>query len=179
MKNIINSCVVNNDVSKNIQYTDDVCEEILYFANDTVTQYQQFNGKLNMKLLELQQNQTKNLEEILKKNDPGKICQDLKPQQTSAIDSVLRNIEEKVTKLEEQLRQFETLEEKLTKQQKKYEQLNDDQLKVLQKIKEKLTQNENKFAKYEKELPDMNNFSNKITNLSSWSHRRHRPFSRH
>ncbi|KAM7355853.1 uncharacterized protein ACRADG_001797 [Cochliomyia hominivorax] len=169
LKDIISPCAQNNIIPDN----DDVCEEILFYSNETATKYDQFNNKLKLQMAEIQRNQIQNLDEIIENNILNYNCQDLELKPTTT-DSLVYNMEEKLNQIEQKLNKFEIFEKKLSSHQIKYEKLNKEQMKILEKIRVKLNQNEEKFNKYQKEVPDMNNFSNKINNMATWRHWRHR-----
>ncbi|XP_023306797.2 uncharacterized protein LOC111688510 [Lucilia cuprina] len=175
LEEIVATCHKNDTGIEPMQYSEDVCEDIIYYSNETLSKYVQFNDKLLTKLADSHRNQSQHLYAILNNRNIQNECQVKNPQLiASPTETLLTQIDIKINNIDEQLSHFEFLEEKLTLQQKKFHEFNENQMKLLTEIKDKLLKNEEKFVKYQRELPDINNFSNKIRNLGSWRHWRYR-----
>ncbi|XP_037813693.1 uncharacterized protein LOC119604874 [Lucilia sericata] len=179
LKDVVATCHKTDTGIEPLLNSEDMCEEIIFYSNETLSKYAQFNDKLLIKLADSHRNQSQHLDAILNHRNVENECQLENPQLiATSTENFLTEIDIKINKFEEQLSQFEFLEEKLTLQQKKFAEFNENQMKLLTKIKDKLLKNEEQFVKYQRELPDINNFSNKINNLANWRHWGHRHIPR-
>lgn len=145
---------------------DDFSDKMSSYFNATFRKYNLLENKLVTKLDEIQEEQTTRLDTILLKQ--GKSCASNGGSSTTLtmMSSVLSDVNEKINNFEEQLKKLETLEEKFNLQQSKLEANHQAHLKILQEINEKLTKNQEKFDKLEKDLPNLKDAMDKVNQMT-------------
>lgn len=157
---MISKCQQIESISTNVQKKAEAYEQIMSHSNETFTNIDQLNERFLKKLATVSEPQNVRSE-----------CQNLNLNFSTTSES---NIFQVVNKLNE----FDNLIENLQLQQIALKNRTDILVQLLADSKETFLRNEQKVINLRKELPDLNNFSNKINNLINWKSWWHRNLPR-